>query len=435
MGVRAAAVIVGLLAAAAPALAVDSHHRKSATPAGHKVAATKPAAAGSRVAALPSAAAPDSEPGGRARHRRPARAARKHDREKDADLLATPQNTAAAAPANFPVEAVGWQLIEDPATGARLGLPTKLVPQAGPSRTGSRWTSAQGQIQVETFRLTEAALPALFEQEKKTSRRQVTSSELKGDSFVIVGVQGLKNFLVRADARGSEVRGLTVLYDQATEGTMERVALAMAGAFAGFPDPNGGAVPGLRRTVEYGTAIVVGSRGDLLAPAHVTEECQAITIPPLGHAERVAEDKPNDLALLRLYGARNLVPVPFAGDGGRGASVGDLTLVGIADPLTQAGTADVTNAAARLTAQGLEPAPKLGFSGAAAVDTQGRFAGMADFKPPVVAGGAAAGQGATLVPAEAIRAFLQAQGVTPMAAAGERTALDQSVMRVICVRK
>ena len=129
---------------------------------------------------------------------------------------------------NFPAEAVGWRLIEDAETGARLGLPEKLVPRAGASRTGSRWTSAQGQIQIETFRLTEAALPALFEEEKKASHRQVTSSALKPDYFVIVGVQGLKNFVVRAEAHGSEVRGVTILYDQATEGIMGRVAIAIA---------------------------------------------------------------------------------------------------------------------------------------------------------------------------------------------------------------
>ena len=70
---------------------------------------------------------------------------------------------------------------------------------------------------------------------RKAAHRQITSSTLKPDTFVILGVQGLKNFLVRAEARGSEVRGVTILYDQATEGTMGRVAIAVANAFVGFP--------------------------------------------------------------------------------------------------------------------------------------------------------------------------------------------------------
>src|SRR6476646_6281067 len=100
-------------------------------------------------------------------------------------VLAAPERDALAAAAKGPAAAVGWRLIDDPKTGARLGLPEKLVPNSSASRSGSRWTSAQGQIQIETFRYTEAALPALFEDEKKTSKRRVTASVLRAGSFVI----------------------------------------------------------------------------------------------------------------------------------------------------------------------------------------------------------------------------------------------------------
>jgi len=329
----------------------------------------------------------------------------------------------------FSAEAVGWKLVEDPATGARLGVPEKLVPHVSASRTGSRWTSTQGQIQVETFRLTEAALPALFDEQKKAAHRQIASSALKPDSFSIAGVQGLKNFIVRADARGGEVRGVTILYDQATEGTMSPVSVGIANAFTGFPDPGAPPPSGLRRMVEYGSAIVVSSDGDLIAPAHIVDDCQAITVPPFGHAARIAEDKTNGLALLRLYGARNLITAALTVDN---AQPGDITLVGVADPLAQAGGAEATSAAARLTAQGIEPAPKPGFAGAAVVDSQGRVAGMMDLKATAVAGGAAS-PSATLVPIDSIRAFLQAQHVA-LSTAGTAPAA-QSVMRVICVRK
>ncbi|MDR3422339.1 MAG: serine protease [Xanthobacteraceae bacterium] len=422
LGLRAAAIIVGLIAACAPALAKDSHIRKAVR---------------TRVAALQSPAEPVAEPTAIVRHRQAVKASRKRGRGDDAaSLIAQQQGESSATPAGIAAEAIGWRVIEDPATGARLGLPEKLVPRAATTRIGSRWTSAQGQIQIETFRLAEAALPALFEEEKKASRRQIASSELKPDSFVITGVQGLKNFLVRADAHGSEVRGITILYDQATEGIMSRVALVMAGTFAGFPDPKAGPLPGMRRAVEYGTAIVVSGDGALIAPAHLIDECQVIAVPPLGHAERLAADKANDLALLRLYGARNLVPAPIGGDAG---PTGDLTLVGIADPLAQAGEAGVSSTTAHLGAQGIELAPTPGFSGAAAVDSRGALAGMVDVKPAIVAGGGAVAPGATLLPAATIRAFLQAQGVASVtasaAAEADHVAIDQSVLRVVCVRK
>jgi len=415
MEVRITAVIVGLAAAVSPALAQDA-------------AAQKPQAASPQVAMagiVQTAAAQTNRPGKTA----PAR------RKGPEAALATPDGVSLAAPPGFAADAVGWRLVEDPATGARLGLPEKLVPHASAVQTGSRWSSAQGQIQIESFRLTEAALPALFEEEKKKAHRRLAASELKADSFVITGTQGLKNFLVRAQARGSELRGITVLYDQATEGIMDRVAAAMANAFVGFPDPNAGLQPGVKRAVEYGTAIVVSSDGALIAPAPLTDECQAITVPPLGHAERVAVDAASDLALIRIYGARNLVAAPL----GRGSGqAGELTLFGVADPLAQAagvGAAAATSATVRIGPQGIEPVPKPGFSGAAAIDASGGLAGMVDLKPAVVAGSGTAGQSAALVPTTAILAFLQAQGIAPAAVASERPAIEQSVVRVICVRK
>ena len=302
MDFKSAAIIAGVVAACAPALAPQTHAREP-----------NPA-----VVALQNTSGPAVEPANSARRHRPVKAARKHPAGEAS--VARQEDDSTEAPPHFS-ESIGWRLTEDRMTGARLGLPEKLVPRASTTRSGSRWTSAQGQIQVETFRLAEASLPALFEEEKKANRRQIESSDLKSDSFVVTGTQGLKNFLVRAAARGSEVRGLTVLYDQATQGTMESVAHAMAAAFTAFPDPNAPAPPGIRRAVEYGSAIVVDAGGDLVAPAHLTADCRTITVPPFGHAVRLAADQTSDLALIRLYGVRNLVPVQF----GEGNESGDLT--------------------------------------------------------------------------------------------------------------
>src|ERR1700729_837489 len=70
-------------------------------------------------------------------------------------------------PSQGALAAAGWRIIDDLVTGARLGLPSALVPKTAPARMGSRWTSGQRQIDIETFRLHEAALPALFDDEKK----------------------------------------------------------------------------------------------------------------------------------------------------------------------------------------------------------------------------------------------------------------------------
>jgi hypothetical protein len=82
----------------------------------------------------------------------------------------------------------------------------------------------------------------------------------------------------------------------------------------------------------------------------------------------------------------------------------------------------------------LSPPPAVGFSGAAALDSDGKFAGVALLKPVVVAGPPNAGPAAqaALVPADTVREFLKANGVN---AAGGASDAKASVVRVICVRK
>lgn len=348
---------------------------------------------------------------------------------KETAVLSPDERARLAGAAQRHEEEVDWRVIDDAQTGVRFGLPEKLVSPLGALRTGSSWISGHGQIRIETFRLHEGGLAALFEQEKKTPRgRSVDYSKLYPDSFVITGTQGLKNFVVRVEASGTELRGITVLYDQATEGIMAGVAVAIANSFQGFPDPNAASPPGENRTVDYGTAIVVDRSGDLVTARQLTAACEALTVPGHGHAVRVADDAASDLALLRVYGARQLVPASLTAD----SQVDDLTLVGIADPRGQHGGDAVTKMTARLDGQAITPMPPLGFSGAAAVDAQGRFAGVVELKSVSAAAGTATSWQATLVSTNAVRAFLTAHRVTPETGNG---AIEKSVVRVICVRK
>jgi hypothetical protein len=358
------------------------------------------------------------------------RAFQRRNGGKDTGVLSDQERAALAQAVQAPKAAAGWRSIDDTATGARLGVPEKLVPRVAAGRLGSRWTSAGGQIQIETFRLHEASLPTLFEQEKTTAKRYAGSSVLNTGSFVITGEQKLKKFVERAQSSGSEVRGVTILYDQATEGTIAPIAVAIADSFEGFPDPNAAPPAGRKRGVDYSSAIVVSARGDLVALGDLTDDCQFITVPGFGHAERVARDQTNDLALLRLYGARDLVPAPLGG-AAAAAAPGAVTLYGSADAPSEPGGATVASTTAQSSAQGLDPTPKLGFAGAAAVDAQGRFAGIVALKSPVVAGIGPVTPEATLVPADAVRGFVQAQGIAP---ASGQAAMAQSVVRVICVR-
>jgi hypothetical protein len=351
---------------------------------------------------------------------------------KETGVLNPPERAALGAAAKPKKDAVGWRVLDDGATGARIGIPSKLVPQSTQIVGGTRWASSRAEYSVETFRITQpgTALSAVFERMKKEPvGRKADYSVLRPDFFVISGLQNLKKFYVRAQLRGEEVRGFTVLYDQAMAGIMEPVVVAMSSAYAAFP--GGTAAPPPRRKVEYASGVVVGP-SHILVNREVLEGCFVVTIGGIGGADRVAEDKANGLALLRVHGA-NLKPVALAGE----PQKGDVTLAGVADPAAQGGGSAVSTAKARVVDTfALDPAPALGFDGAAALDAQGRLVGIAALKPAVVAGPApGSGASATLTPVEAIRGFLSAQNVAPASAAGGVEAAKASVVRIICVRK
>jgi hypothetical protein len=348
-----------------------------------------------------------------------------------------PQERAALADAaRRKQESVGWKLVTDPVSGARLGIPSKLVPQQTSDGNGSRWSSADGTVQVLLARRKEAnpTGAALADREKKEPPgRVIDYAVVKPDFFVLSGLQGQKKFYSRGTFRGDEIRILTILYDQATETTVGPVVIAMSSAFVAFPAQ--AAAPPPRRSVDYGTGIVVSEDGAVIAGRDVTDGCLAITIPNLGHADRVAEDKEHGLALLRVYGVRGLNPLDLTGGGTPSA----VDLIGIADPQSQGGAAAVTSVKAQAAGTGrsdmtLTPPPVSGFSGAAARDANGRFAGIALLKQSVVAGPAnpTPSTQAILVSADAARAFLTGNGVNMD---GRSSSAKDPVVRVICVRK
>jgi peptidoglycan hydrolase-like protein with peptidoglycan-binding domain len=359
---------------------------------------------------------------------------------RETGVLNPQERALLAAAAKSKQTQAGWTIVDDPVTGARLGIPTKHVPTKSATKTGTRWSSAQGQIQVETFRIREpgTTLAVVFEQQKKEPpTRKLEVNLLRGDFFILSGMQGLKRFYVRAEIKDGEVRGMTVLYDQATDTIMDPVVVAMSGTFAPFPSVTIARIGPLpKRKVEYGTGIVVSALGHILTDRQLTDECEVVVVSGYGDADRLAADKTAELALIRVHGEAELVPAALVDDTARGP---DLTLVGIADPQSQGGGSAVSTVAARLKGELIEPAPQLGFSGAAVLDAQGRFLGMAELKAPAAPGPggtqAQAQAQATVVPLQTIRAFLDGQRLAAASGRAGVEAAKASVVRVICVRK
>jgi peptidoglycan hydrolase-like protein with peptidoglycan-binding domain len=358
---------------------------------------------------------------------------------RETGVLAPPERALVATLAKAKQDQVGWRMIDDRATGAQVGIPTRQAPNTSLASRGTRWSSAQGQVQIETFRIREpgATLATVFEQQKKEpANRKLEVNLLRDNIFILSGTQGLKKFYVRAEARDLEIRGLTVLWDPATEVIMDPVVVVMSSAFAPFP---GSGLAGLmgpppRRKVEYGTGVLVSAAGHVLTDRALTDDCNIVEVAGYGDAHRVAEDSAAGLALLRIFRASDLAPLPLSQDGTMGT---DLILVGIADPKTQGGGRAPSIATVRRSVDGLQPPPQPGFAGAAAFDAQGRFVGLVTLKTPVVANAGPTSVPASqtkLVTASAVRKFLDAQSITPsVGIAGINTARAAAV-RIICVR-
>src|SRR5665647_3355923 len=138
---------------------------------------------------------------------------------KQTGVLNPQERTVLAETAKRRQDNAGWKIVTDAGTGARLGVPTKLVPQQSSDANGAKWSSSTGTIQIQLARRKQAdpTTAKLAEQEKKEpAGRKIDYSVVKPDFFVLSGMQGLKKFYVRGTFKGDEVRILTILYDQAT---------------------------------------------------------------------------------------------------------------------------------------------------------------------------------------------------------------------------
>ncbi len=361
------------------------------------------------------------------------RSFQKRNKSKITGVLTSEQRAELVAAADNHEREFGWSVVVDPSTGMRIGLPTKLVPNTRDAEHGTRWSSPHGDVQVETFRIKDTNLSALFEEEKRKASRTIERSALNNDNFIISGMQGLKLFTVRAEQRDGETRGFTLLYDQMMEGIVAPVMVAMASAFSPFPDRQA-PFAALAKKVEYGTGLIVSAEGHILTARRVTQGCQVIVADGLGNAERIAKDEANGLALLRVYGAHKLPALRLTPEA---AKRGDITLVGIPDPKDQDGTKKLTEIKAKLSGDSAivlsRPVPIAGFAGAAALDSKGQFAGIMETRNFTFASVEPTLPPMRLISVVVIRDFLEKQNV-PLTQAASQDARAATI-RIICVRK
>jgi peptidoglycan hydrolase-like protein with peptidoglycan-binding domain len=114
--------------------------------------------------------------------------------DKPTGVLNPKQRSVLAETARHRQDNAGWKIVTDAATGARLGIPTRLVPQQTSDAGGTKWSSATGTIQIQLSRRKEASptTAKLAERERKEpAGRNVDYTVVKPDFFVLSGLQGL----------------------------------------------------------------------------------------------------------------------------------------------------------------------------------------------------------------------------------------------------
>ena len=143
--------------------------------------------------------------------------------------------------------AVGFKLIDDAATGVRIGAPTKLLDKREGAAGFASFASKDGEIELD-LKETSGKLAALFKSLAASApNRKVTYNYMKPDLFfVIAGEEGEKKFYRRyaaAPADPDKLRGFVFVYPKARARALDPVALAVANAFDPFPAPAAPATP------------------------------------------------------------------------------------------------------------------------------------------------------------------------------------------------
>ncbi|HWM80811.1 MAG TPA: hypothetical protein VNQ56_02010 [Pseudolabrys sp.] len=329
---------------------------------------------------------------------------------------------------------LAWQTRLDEVSGAQLRVPTTMVPIAEPLRDGTRWRSRYGDIQIETFRIRNGlTLAALFEMEKRKPKpRRTERSVLHADSFVIEGMQGLRLFTMHAYAKGDELRGFTVQFDQALGGIVAPIAATIADSFIAFPSGAIALAAQPQSAASYGSGVVVSPAGHIVTDRRLTDGCQVIVAAGLGPAERVAGD--GRFSLLRVFGAHGLSTVTLADQ----TPAGEATLRGVPEPHRNgdrgnSGHGTVQDITVQIGSDAsVQPPADSGYAGGGIFDRDGRLGGLLVPRETVVASaGGTIAASATLLPVEALRAFLSAHQVVP-SPAGDASA---AVLRIICVHE
>lgn len=137
--------------------------------------------------------------------------------------------------------AVGFTIVDDPKTGARIGVPAGLLPKTDINPSGgSRWQSTDGRVTLDTRTAPpNATLASLYDRNLalQIPGRIITYKILRPDFSVVAGETATGKFYTRYDAAGSDLRGFSIGYDKALAPQFDRLVVAIANSFQALGAP------------------------------------------------------------------------------------------------------------------------------------------------------------------------------------------------------
>src|SRR5271166_73278 len=306
-------------------------------------------------------------------------------------------------------EAVGFHVVNDAKTGAKVGAPTKLLA----ARSGAKLdfaSSADPDLSALYVRLSAG-----------TPTRNVSYKAIKPDDFFVVsGQEGTAKFYTRfekSERANPPIRGFTFSYPatQATE--LDPIALAVANSFEAFPSP--AAAPA--KTPAASAAPAVEPAGSSPVPQAANPEPTATAL-VVAHGEALtaltAEDCPNPVVGGKPVRFERMDPATgmamIAGDfdsKGEAPRFGllapDLVVLSFAGPRVAASAASLAGDATR---PAVVTAVETSAGGGPVFDRRGALIGLIApiaGEPKRIAGVALAAPHAIIAP-DAVRAFLGA---------------------------
>jgi hypothetical protein len=328
---------------------------------------------------------------------------------------------------------VGFEIVTDARSGARLGIPQKLFPKRDVNPSGgSRWQSADQKVTLDTRALPKGeTLQQIFN--KATANtvpgRRITYKLLRPDFYVISGETATGKFYSRLASGADGLRGFSIGYDKGLAAEIDPLVIAIANSFEPFPGaasvaqavatrPAAPSQPAVAEPVQlrgrFGVGLVVGN-GLVLTARATTEGCRAMKAGNRA-AQVKASDAAGGLALLAVDGVTAPAPVlaaaePAAGD--------DVTVLAFGEGIARAPVIlpgrIVAATPGLLVSAPLQP----GGAGAPAFDRAGHLVGIASADPSAryLVVGVAPARSHALAGRATLEAFLRQAGVTANAVA------------------